>query len=40
MLNHFPAKGIGIGFIAFTHIKKLRRRGQVSKTCVLDLKKC
>ena len=30
-ISHFPAKGIAIGFIALTHIQKMRRRDQAYK---------
>ena len=33
------AKEIDIGFVALTHIQELRRRDEVSKTCVLAFKK-
>ena len=37
--NNLVAKEIGIGFAALTRIQELRRRDQVSKTCVLAFKK-
>ena len=39
-VNHFQAKGTGIGFISLTHIQNSRKRDQVSKICVLNFKKC
>ena len=37
--NHLVAAEIDIGFVALTQIQELRRRDEVSKTCVLAFKK-
>ena len=37
--NHLVAKDIDIGSVALTDIQELRRRDEVSKTCVLAFKK-
>ena len=37
--NHLLAKEIAIGFVALTHMQELKRREEVSKTCVLAFKR-
>ena len=37
--NHLVAKKIDIGFVGLTNKQELRRRDEVSKTCVLAFKK-